>query len=339
MNKLKYLNKLLYIILLIIGISCSSSSEKVKIGMMLPNTVKERYPKERDYLIAKVKEQGGEVLVADAKNDDKLQIIQAEELINSGINVLVVIAVNKNTAANIVRSAHNKGIKVIAYERIISNCDLDYFISFNNVKIGELLASYALQKKPGGNVVLLGGDKRDQNAVWVREGELKILKSKENSDKIKIVYDIYVEDWSGDNAYYETKRYLNLSASVPDIILSSSDAMSLGAIKALEENGTDLAQFPLITGQNAEISACRNILIGKQCMTVYKPIKNEAEEAAVLAIKLAKKEKVENLNHTSFNGKINVPSILLEPIAVDKSNLRSVIIESGFQKEADIYSK
>jgi D-xylose transport system substrate-binding protein len=318
--------------------SCENKSE-IKIGMMLPNTIKERYPRERDYFIAKINELGGTVISTDAQNDDKLQLRQAEELINSGIDVLVIIAVNKNTAANIVRHAHIKGIKVIAYERIITNCNLDYYISFNNVKVGELLANYAFQKKPSGNYIILGGDKGDQNAIWVHKGQLNILQTPSTSGKIKIAYDIFIEDWSEENAYHEITRFLNLSGIVPDAIIASSDAMSLGAIRALEENNISGDQFPVITGQNAELKACKNIVKGKQTMTIYKPLKTEAEVAAELAMKIAKNEKIDNIQNKSFNGKTDVPSILLEPILVDAANLKSVIIESGFQKEADVYSE
>jgi D-xylose transport system substrate-binding protein len=312
--------------------SCSTDN-KPKIGFLLPNMVDERTTKDRDYFIAKIKELGGEPMVVEAQYSDQLQIAQAQELISKGVKVLVVMCVNKNTAAAIVRNAHAKNIKVIAYERIISNCELDYYLSFDNIKVGELMASFAMKLKPEGKYMLLCGDKGDQNAIWVKEGQQKIISPSVNSGKIKIVYDSYVEDWSGDNAGHEFKKYLNLTNDVPDVILSSYDGMSTGVIKVLEDNAIG---YPLITGQNAELEACKNIIKGKQSMTVYKSLKVEAEKAAEIAMKCARNETI-SVQKTVSNGTTNVPSILIDPVSIDVTNMKSTIIADGFLKEQDVY--
>lgn len=322
-------------LILLINYSCSEN-KSVKIGFILPNMIDLRFPKERDFFISKVKELGGEAIVMDANNNDALQIQQARDLIRDGAQILVIACVNKNTAAQIVRIAHEKNIKVIAYERIISNCNLDYFISFDNVKVGELMANYALQKKSTGNYFLLCGDKSDQNAIWVRQGYLNVLTPAVNAGKIKIVYQTYVEDWAPENAEYEMDRYVGLASSAPDVILSSYDGMSSGAIRALERN--NVISFPLITGQNAELEACRNIVKGKQTITIYKALKPEAETAATLAMQIARHEKV-STNQTVNNGMVDVPSILLNPVLVDADNMKDVIVKDNFQKEEDIYNK
>lgn len=332
------LKQVAYFILFFVILSAFSCTTKtVKVGMMLPNTIKERFPKERDYFIAKTKELGGETYATDAANNDELQIRQAEELIKKGVTILVVISVNKNSAAVIVRHAHEKGIKVIAYERIIANCDLDYFISFNNVKVGELLASYSTKLKPNGEYVVLSGDKSDQNAVWVRQGIMNILEPMVKSNTITIGYNVYVEEWSLDNAHQEMKNYLQLTSRVPDVVISSSDAMSLGVINVLKEFNIPKENYPVITGQNAEIQACKDILNGYQTVTVFKSLKQEAEEAATLAMKLARNETISNVTQKTFNGEKEVPSLLLDPVLVDKSNLKKIIVESGFHSEKEIY--
>ena len=233
-------------------ISSCSDHQGVKIGMMLPNLESERYPKDRDFFIAKVKELGGEVIATDAKENDALQIKQASELLTQGVKVLVVVPVNKNTAALIVREAHKKGVKVIAYERIICNCDLDYFVSFNNVKVGELMASYAVKIKPKGNYVLFGGDKSDQNAIWVRQGQRNIIDPLIKSGKIEVTFDTFIENWSMEEAKHQMNTYLNLSGSVPDVVLSAYDGISTGVINAIDNN-SPTNDYPVITGQNAEL--------------------------------------------------------------------------------------
>jgi len=148
------------------------------------------------------------------------------------------MAVNSNTAAEIVRDAHNAGVKVIAYDRIINNCDLDFYISHNNYNVGKYMADYALHLKPEGNYLMLGGDKSDRNAIFVKTGQLDAIKNNMQSGKIKIVYDVYIEEWSKENAYFEMKKYLKLSSyNIPDVILSSYDGLSYGSNRAFEELG------------------------------------------------------------------------------------------------------
>jgi D-xylose transport system substrate-binding protein len=341
MNLIQRTNNLtLFFLLFILLFSCSNS-KTYKIGMLLPNIVDDRFPKDRDNFTAEVKKLGGEVITKECKNDDKIQIQQAQELIDQGVKVLAIIAVNKNTAATIVREAHKKGVVVIAYDRIIANCDLDYFVSFDNVKVGEMMAEGALKQKEGGNFILLGGDKSDQNAIWVKEGMIKVLDPKVKEGKVKIVYDVFIEDWSGDNAYHEIKTYLNLSSSVPDAIVSAYDGLTTGAIKALDENKVPLAKFPAMSGQNAELEACQNIVRGKQTMTVYKPLKKLAEQVAILASNIAKGEELDKriVLRPMFNGAIKVPSILIEPTYVDSSKMMETIINDGFWKKTDVYSE
>jgi D-xylose transport system substrate-binding protein len=332
---MKYRNlSLLFVIYIFLAGSCKTSNGH-KIGFLLPNMVDDRTHIERDFFVSKVKELGCIPLVTDANYSDQLQITQAAELINQGAEVLVVMAVNKNTAAAIVRIAHAKNAKVIAYERIIANCDLDYYISFDNVKVGELMAKYAVEKTPKGKYIILNGDNNDQNAIWVNEGIAKVIDPLLKSGDIKVLYSVYIEDWSGDNAYMETKRFLSLGLEAPDVILSAYDGMSRGVVKALDE--AEVTSFPVITGQNAELLSCKNIVTGKQSMTVYKPLKTEAEFAAETAIKCAKNENIET-NNSVFNGLKKIPSILIDPISVDISNMRGTIVKDNFLKESDIYN-
>jgi D-xylose ABC transporter substrate-binding protein len=295
-----------------------------------------RYLKEKVYFSNKIQELGGEALIASADYNDQTQILQAKELIDQGAKVLIVNSINLNTAAAIVRYAHDNGVKVIAYDRLIRNCDLDYFLTFDNEKVGKLMADYITKLKPEGNYILLGGDKGDQNAVWVKNGQKQALTSFLNAGKIKIVYDNYVEDWSGDNARADIKKYLDLSNQVPDAILSAYDGMSSGVIDLLKEY--KLGGKILITGQDAELEACRNIVNGYQAMTVYKSVKLLAEKAAEISMKLVKNENFKDASQKTNNGQIDVPTIFLNPVVVDKDNLRSTVIADGFQSEKEVYN-
>ena len=313
----------------------SCRNDEIKLGFLLPNMVSARYQKEKEAFIQKAQELGCTAIVTSADYDDKLQISQASELIGQGVKVLVVNPINGNTAAAIVRLAHEHNVQVIAYDRLIKNCKLDYFLSFDNEKVGRLMAEYVLKIKPEGKYILLGGDKADQNAVWVKKGQTDALTANISAGKIKVVYNIFVEDWSGENAKFEMKTFLNLSTEKPDVILSSYDGMTTATIELLKDYG--LQGNVLTTGQDAELDACRNVVKGFQAMTIYKPVKNLAIKAAELAKLIATSQKITDATAKINNGEKDVPSVLLEPIVVDKSNIKTTIIADGFHSEKEIF--
>jgi D-xylose transport system substrate-binding protein len=323
---------LVYLFISVFLISCFKKEPKV--GFLFPNFIQKRYIKEKDFFTQKITELGGSVIIMSADNDDSKQIQQAKDVIDQGINVLVVNSVNANTAAAIVRISHTKNIPVIAYDRIIRNCDLDYFLSFDNEKVGELMAEYVTKIKPTGKYILLGGDKSDQNAIWVKGGQLKTLEPMIKAGKISIVYNIYIEDWSGENAKHEIRKYLDFSSDKPDVILSSYDGMSTSVIDLLTEY--NLNKVVLVTGQDAEIEACRNIVKGNQVMTVYKSLKDLAYKAAELSMKISKGEKISDVCVIINNGHVDVTSLLLKPVVVDKDNIKSTVIADGFFTEDEI---
>jgi len=289
---------------------------------------------EEKYFKAKAAEMNCNAIVTDAKNDEFLQRKQAKELLDQGVKVLVIMAVNAYTAAEIVRDAHKVGAYVIGYDRIIHNCDLDFYISHNNYNVGKYMADYALKHKPEGKYLLLGGDKSDRNAIFVKTGQLDALKPYVESGKVKIVFDVYVEEWSSDNAYYIMKEYLRLSSNdIPDVILTSYDGLGYAARQALDEAG--VTKDVIITGQDAEPKAIRYIIQGKQTLTIYKPLKPLAENAVITAVKLVHGEKPDTTT-SIFNNRIRVPSLLFEPIAVDKNNIRETVVKDGMIKESDV---
>ncbi|MDP4188459.1 MAG: substrate-binding domain-containing protein [Bacteroidota bacterium] len=330
----KAIRDLMFLFIVMMAFSCQQSSQ-YKIGFLEPNMQAKRYQKEKEFFIQKMNELGGEAIVTDANYDEKLQLTQAEAMIKEGVKVLVVNAVNVNTAAQIVREAHNAHIKVIAYDRLIRNADVDYYLSFDNVKVGKLMAEYVVREKPEGNYILFGGDKSDNNAVLVKKGQMEVLEPYIKSGKIVITYNIFIEDWSGVNAAQEMKKYLDLSGKIPDVILTSYDGLATETIKVLDTY--HLAGKILLTGQDAELDACRNIVRGKQAMTVFKPFRTQVNAAASLAMKCAQNKEISEAASTINNGKANVPAILLEPIAVDKNNIRNTIIADKYYTEAEIY--
>lgn len=327
------------ILVLIIGLvwilatACEKKAD-MKIALMFPYTTSARMQFEEKFFKAKAAEMNCEAIITDAKNDEALQRKQAMELLEQGVKVLIVMAVNAYTAAEIVREAHNRGAYVIGYDRLIFNSDLDFYISHNNYNVGKYMAEYALKKKNNGKYLLLGGDKSDRNAIFVKTGQLDALKPAVSAGNVKIVLDIYVEEWSPINAYQIMKEYLQLSAyDVPDVILTSYDGLAYAARQALDEAG--ITQEVIITGQDAEPQAIKYILQGKQTLTIYKPLKPLAENAVVTAVKLAKGEKPDTTT-SIFNNRKMVPSLLFEPIPVDKNNIRETVVKDGMISETEL---
>jgi D-xylose transport system substrate-binding protein len=324
----------LAIILFFEFISCNQE-KSIKVGFLFNNMKVERYKKEQVFFTDKLKQLGGEAIVLSADYDEVLQMKQAEDLIKQGIKVLVLNAVNFNTAGAIVRFAHKNNIKVIAYDRLISNCDLDYFVSFNMEKVGQFMAEYVTKLKPEGKYIILGGDQVDKNAIFINKGQMQVLDPYIKSGKIKMLYHIFIEKWSEAGAKFEMRRFLNLSAEIPDVIVASNSALASGAVKALKE--FKLEGKVLITGQDADLINCVNIVKGLQTMTVFKRYILEAHKAAELAMLIAKGEKITESTVPFPNGYKDVPAFLFDPMVVDINNLRTTVVADGIQKESDIY--
>ena len=312
---------------------CGSKTPKV--GFCMDSLIPERWEKDRELFIQNVEELGGKVLVEIANGDDALQLKQAEKLISEGVDVLVVIPVNQETAGHIVVAAHKAGIKVISYDRLIRNCNLDYYVSTDNIRIGEQQADYLTKIKPKGKYVLIGGAVTDNNAHLLYLGQLNILQPLITKGDIEIVFQEFTQDWKEKEGYELMNKCLDENNNLVDAVIASNDALALGAIRALEER--DLAGKVLVAGQDADIKAIRQIVAGTQTMTIYKPIDAITSTAAKIAIKLANGESPEIMNLTVNNGKKLVPSFLMESMVVHKDNIKMTVVSEGYLKEHDIY--
>ncbi|MFD1739723.1 D-xylose ABC transporter substrate-binding protein [Bacillus salitolerans] len=314
--------------------SNSTSDSKIVIGFSMDTLEEERWIRDRDLFKAAVERLGAEVRVMAANGNDAMQIIQAETLINEGVDVLVVVPHNAEATAAIVHKAHLEGIKVISYDRLIKNADLDLYVSFDNEQVGELQAKAITQFVPKGRYVYIGGADTDNNAHLFRKGVYNVLQPLIAKGDITVVYDQWTKNWLPMNAYENMKNSLQANHYKIDAVIAANDATAESAIIALSESG--LSGILPVAGQDAELAAVQRIVKGTQTMTVYKPINLLAETAAKLAVKMAKGEDV-GADRFVNNGKIQVPSVLLSPIAVDQTNLDETIIKDGFHSWEDVY--
>lgn len=309
-------------------------TDKITIGFAMDSLKDERWKKDKEIFLNKANEIDVNVRVTEADGDEKLQISQAEQLIAEGVNILVVVPVNGDAASEIVEKAHLAGIKVLSYDRLIKGSDLDYYISFDNVKVGEIQAKAILEVVQKGNFAYVGGSPADNNALLFRDGAMNVLKGKIESGDISLVMDKYSDNWDPNEAYKNVKEMLNTNNNKINGIICANDGTASGAIQALKEVGLE-GKIP-VTGQDADLNAIQRIVEGKQFMTVYKPVKEIAEKAVELAVDIANNKDI-NTNSTVDNGYKKVPSYLLEPVEVTKDNVEDTIIKDGWQKAEDVY--
>lgn len=318
---------------LLSGVPKAYAQPDLIIGFSLGTLREERWLKDQQYFIQRAKELGAYVIFEFANNDSVEQIRQAENLILQGVDVMVVVPHDGESAKAIVKMAHEAKVKVLAYDRLIKDSDLDCYLSFDNVKVGEMQAKGVLEMVPAGDFAYIGGSPMDGNAYLVKEGAMNILKPLVESNTIRIVIDKFSKDWQPDEAYKNIKAYLQ-QGKMLDAIVCANDGTANGAIQALKEFG--LAGKVAVSGQDAELSACQRIVKGTQTVTVYKPIKALAFKAAEVAVELAKGHKV-TFNNSIHNGAKQVPAFLLTPIMVTKNNLQETVIKDQFHQYEDVY--
>jgi len=311
-----------------------SAVSKIKIGFSMDTLLEERWLKDRDLFKEAVEALGAEVEIMAANGDDALQISQAETLISQGVDLLVVVPHNAEATAFIVNKAHAAGIKVLSYDRLIKNADIDLYVSFDNEQVGELQAKAITELVPKGKYVYIGGAETDNNAHLFKKGVFNVLQPLIDNGDITVVFDQWTKDWTPVNALANMEAALKANYNRIDAVIAANDATAGVVIQALAEQG--LAGHIPVAGQDAELAAAQRIIEGTQTMTVYKPIKALTEKAAELAVMLAKGETVD-ADRKVNNGKIEVPSVLLSPISVDKHNIDETIIADGFHSRAEIY--
>jgi D-xylose transport system substrate-binding protein len=310
--------------------------QRIKIGFLM-DTTHERWIRDRDLFTERAQFLGANVVTEAGEGDKDRQAQLADKLLAEDIKVLVLVPNDASAAASIVEKAKAKNVPVISYDRLVRNADVDLYVTFDNVKVGEMQAEYLLNRAPTGNYLLIGGAESDDNAHQIREGQMKVLKPAIDSGKIKIVGQGWAANWRAGEAERMTDAALKKTNNTLAAIVASNDVTAGGAIKALER--VNLAGKVLVSGQDAELEGARRVVQNTQAMTVYKPLAALARMAANNAVRLAKGDGVDAGTTTVNNGKKDVPARLLDPIPVDKNNLDGLLINDGFHTREQIYGK
>jgi D-xylose transport system substrate-binding protein len=310
-----------------------------KVAFLMPETKTTRYEEQdRPNFTRRVKElcSGCEVIYSNADQDPAKQQQQAEAAITQGAKAIVISAVDVKSAAAIVTRAQQADVPVIAYGRLIPDAEIDYYVSIDPFKVGQQQAQVQMDavKKDGPKVVMINGAPTDSNAKPYKEGARDVLE-KEGAQIVKS-YD--TPDWSPDKAQQEMEQSITaLGNDGFDAVYAANDGTAGGAIAALKGAGIDPGSR-YVTGQDAELAGVQRILAGEQLMTVYQPIIQIAETSAELAVPLAqgKEPPADLASEKVDNGAKQVPSALLDTIAINKDNIESTLIKEGFLDVKDI---
>ncbi|HEX6227628.1 MAG TPA: substrate-binding domain-containing protein, partial [Chryseolinea sp.] len=316
--------KIARLILLAATLNLATVTWAQRIGLLMDSYVIDRWYIDQKLFTDKIKELGGECIVEMPYGDPDEQVKLGKKLISEKIDVLVIIPSDRVKAAAIVQAAKEANIPVIAYDRMIDTNDLTLYVSYNNLNVGKLQAQYATNKMPQGNYLLINGPESDMNAISFREGQRAALKSYIQSGKIKIIGDYVLGSWSELESLMKTDEFLTSHPEKPDVIIAANDALATGAIQSLPK---DLLGKVIVTGQDADKTSLKNIIAGTQTMTIYKPIRALAYQAAESAMKIAKGEKF--LSVKTNVGSYNVSAILLDPVVVDKNNYKETVVKDG----------
>jgi D-xylose transport system substrate-binding protein len=320
----------------------SSGGGGTKIALLLPENETPRYESnDRPDFEKAVEEQceDCEVLYNNAGGDASKQQSQAEAALTQGAEVLVVDPMDSKSAAAIAEKAKAQNVPVVSYDRLIENGEIDAYVSFDNERVGELQGETLAKKlkedgSPSGPIIMINGDPADPNAAGFKKGA-HIAFEKEGVDVAK-EYD--TPGWSAENAQREAQQAITaLGNNGFAGIYAANDDTGGGAIAAMKGAGINPAEKP-VTGQDATVAGLQRILAGQQYMTVYKEIEPQATIAAEIAIALAEgKEAPEKLiTEEVNNGKTDVPSAILEPIAVTKGNVKSTVVADGFVTASEL---
>jgi D-xylose transport system substrate-binding protein len=307
---------------------------RVRIGLLMDDVQQERWQRDRELFVARAKELRADVVVRAADGDQARQLQQAEELLKEGVKVLVVVPHDTEKAAAVVEAAKRQDVPVISYDRLIRNADIDLYVSFDNVKVGEMQARYLLDRAPKGNYLLIGGAQTDYNAKLLRDGQKKVLEPAIKRGDVRIVGEPWAENWLASAAEAHTDAVLKKTRNNLTAVVASNDVTAGGAVTALERQ--KLTGKVLVSGQDAELPAVQRIVAGTQAMTVYKPITPLARTAARAAVDLADGDKVDGTS-TVDNGRKSVPALLLDAISVDRENLEATVIADRFHKREEVF--
>ena len=252
----------------------AAQDRKIQIGMSFDSFVIERWQTDRDIFVSTAKELGAEVNVQNANGDLEQQKKQINYFIDKGMDVIVIICIDSEGLAEQVQKAKEAGIKVIAYDRMIMDSDIDLYITFDNERVGTMMGEALVDNGlSGGKVLMLGGSAVDSNVAMVEKGFRKVMED----HQVTILDSMHADGWKAELAAAYVYDHMDV-VSEADAIMCGNDDLASKVVHALKEKR--MAGDIMVVGQDADLEACQRIVEGTQVMTVYKPVEKLAQKAA-----------------------------------------------------------
>jgi putative multiple sugar transport system substrate-binding protein len=332
--------------------SSASATDKGLIGISMPTKASARWIADGDNMVKVFKEKGYKPDLQYAEDDIPNQLAQIENMITKGVKVLVIAAIDGTTLSDALQKAHDKGIKIIAYDRLIRNSkNVDYYATFDNFQVGVLQGSYiekALDLKSGKgpyNIELFGGSADDNNAFFFYNGAMSVLQPYMDKGKLVVrskqtgMDKVSTLRWDGAVAQSRMDNLLsaNYGTARVDAVLSPYDGLSIGILSSLKGvgYGTPKLPMPVVTGQDAEVASVKSMLRGEQRSTIFKDTRELAKVTAnMVDAMMSGKTPPINDTKTYNNGVKVVPAYLLKPVSVDASNWKKILVtDSGYYTE------
>ncbi|EYT80909.1 sugar ABC transporter substrate-binding protein [Streptomyces sp. Tu 6176] len=324
------------------------------IGVAMPTKSSERWIADGNNVVKNLESKGYKAKLVFGEDDPDTQVSQIENLITQGVKGLIVAAIDNKSLNNVLQQAADAKIPVISYDRLILGTkNVDYYASFDNEKVGQLQAGYIAERlglkngKGPFNIELFAGSNDDNNTKYFFDGALSVLKPYIDSKKLVVrsgqtkLNQVTTLRWDGATAQRRMDDILTSaykSARV-DAVLSPYDGISIGVLSALKSDGygSGSKPLPVITGQDAELASVKSIIAGQQTQTVYKDTRKLAEVASTMVDDVLNGKKPEVNDTKSYdNGAKVVPSYLLQPVSVDKSNYEDVLVKGGYYTDAQL---
>lgn len=337
-----------------------AAAAKKMVGISMPTKTSTRWISDGESMAKIFQDLGFDTDLQFADNDIPNQLAQIENMVTKGANVLVIASIDGTTLSDVLQQAHDKGVLVIAYDRLITKTpNVDYYATFDNFGVGVIQGTQLLEglglkpgeKAPAGkgpfNVELFGGSPDDTNAFYFYDGAMSVIKPFIDDGTIKIPSGQMGMDkvgtlrWLAATAQARMENLLsaNYTDKKVDAVLSPYDGLSIGILSALKGVGycTATQKCPVVTGQDAEVASVKSIIAGEQSYTVFKDTRELAKQTAAMVVAALKGETVPVNDTKTYDNLVKVvPSYLLTPISVDVKNYKTVLVDSGYIKEADL---
>jgi len=335
----------------------SASKAPALIGVSMPTQSLQRWNQDGTNMDSQLKKDGYNVILQYANNDVNTQVQQIENMITLGAKVLVIAAIDGTTLTNVLKDANTAGVKVIAYDRLIMQTPyVDYYCTYDNFKVGVLQGQFLESKlnlkttKGPYNIEIFGGDPGDNNAVFFYNGAMSILQPYITSGELVVksgqtkFENVSTTAWLGTNAQSRMDNLITANYSNGtklDAVLSPNDSLAVGIEASLKNAGfsstSTTKPWPIITGQDCDIPNVKAIIAGDQAMSIYKDTRAEAAQTIKMVDAIEKGGTAPvNDTKTYNNGVKVVPSYLLTPVYVDKSNYQTILVGGGYYTAAQL---